>query len=251
MRFKVYIPARYSSTRLPGKMLADVCGWPLLRHVYSRALESGAEEVIIATDDDRIFSVAESFGASVVMTSGQLLSGTDRVESAARIRGELADTIVVNLQGDEPLMPGVVIRQVAACIENNNCDIATVCEPLAIRHASNPNIVKVARDKNHNALLFSRSVIPYCQESSAESDVISPSKNLYRRHIGIYAYRMSYLSRFVSFPLAESEKSESLEQLRALYQGSTISVPDALLPCGSGIDTPQQLDDLRIKLARK
>ena len=251
MRFKVYIPARYSSTRLPGKMLADVCGWPLLRHVYSRALESGAEEVIIATDDDRIFSVAESFGATVVMTSDQLRSGTDRVEAAARIRGELTDTIVVNLQGDEPLMPGAVIRQVAACIANNNCDIATVCEPLAIRHASNPNIVKVSRDKKYNALLFSRSVIPYHHDSSAESKSTSLSESLYRRHIGIYAYRMNYLSRFVSFPVAESEKSESLEQLRALYQGSSISVPDALLPCGSGIDTTEQLDALRIQLARK
>ncbi|MBT7625056.1 MAG: 3-deoxy-manno-octulosonate cytidylyltransferase [Proteobacteria bacterium] len=251
MRFKVYIPARYSSTRLPGKMLADVCGWPLLRHVYTRALESGAEEVIIATDDDRIFSVAESFGANVVMTSDQLRSGTDRVEAAARIRGELTVTIVVNLQGDEPLMPGAVIRQVAACVANSNCDIATVCEPLAIRHASNPNIVKVARDKNHNALLFSRSVIPYCRESSADSESALLTENLYRRHIGIYAYRMNYLSRFVSFPVAESEKLESLEQLRALYQGSSISVPDALLPCGSGVDTSKQLDALRIKLAGK
>ena len=232
-------------------MLADVCGWPLIRHVYARALESGAEEVIIATDDDRIFSVAESFGASVVMTSDQLRSGTDRVEAAARIRGELTDMIVVNLQGDEPLMPSAVIRQVAACVENNNCDIATVCEPLATRYASNPNIVKVTRDKNQNALLFSRSVIPYCQKSSVEGESTSLSENLYRRHVGIYAYRMSYLSQFVSFPVTEYEKSESLEQLRALYQGSSISVPDALLPCGNGIDTEQQLDALRIKLARK
>jgi 3-deoxy-manno-octulosonate cytidylyltransferase (CMP-KDO synthetase) len=248
LKFKVYIPARYSSTRLPGKMLADVCGWPLLRYAYTRALESGAEEVIVATDDDRVFSAAESFGATAVMTSSQLRSGTDRVEAAARIRGESADTIVVNLQGDEPLMPGAVIRQVAACVENESCNIATVCEPIVIGDLCNPNIVKVTRDKNHNALFFSRSMIPYCNESLAENESFTSSDKLYRRHIGIYAYRMSYLSRFVSFPLADYEKSESLEQLRALYQGGSILVPDAMLPCGNGIDTAEQLNALRTKL---
>ena len=232
-------------------MLADVCGWPLLRHVYTRALESGAEEVIIATDDDRIYSVAESFGAKVVMTSDRLQSGTDRVQAAAHVRGESADTIVVNLQGDESLMPSSVIRQVAECVEDNSCDIATVCEPIAIRDVPNLNIVKVVRDKNYKALFFSRSVIPYHQRLLEENEPCSLKDSLYRRHVGIYAYRMSYLSSFVSFPIAEYEDSEKLEQLRALYQGASIFVPDASSPCGNGIDTSEQLNALRIKLAEK
>ena len=144
-------------------MLADVCGWPLLRHVYTRALESGAEEVIIATDDDRIFSVAESFGATVVMTSDQLRSGTDRVEAAARIRGELADTIVVNLQGDEPLMPACVINQVANNLKvNTEASSSTVCTRIQeVDELFDPNVVKVVSDHNGFALYFSRASIPW------------------------------------------------------------------------------------------
>lgn len=237
MSFKVYIPARHASSRLPGKVLLPVGGRPMLERVYARARASGATEVVIATDDERIARVAADFGASVCLTDPALPSGTDRIAAAAAARGEAADQVIVNLQGDEPFMPPAVIAQVAHLLEGDDApDIATVCEPLATREDwTNPNIVKVARTLDDFALYFSRAPIPFLRDGEW-----TPGP-LYRRHVGLYAYTVGFLRRYVAWPAATLEETEKLEQLRALAHGARIRVPDAVAPCGVGVDTPADL----------
>ena len=169
MTFKVYIPARFASTRLPGKALADLAGKPLLQHVHERALESGASEVVVATDDARIAEVARRFGATVCMTAATHESGTERLAEATRLREEDDAAIVVNLQGDEPFMPAAVIEQVAASLEERpTLEMATVCEPLhSITEWRDPNVVKVVRDAADRALYFSRAPIPHPRDGDA------------------------------------------------------------------------------------
>lgn len=249
MRFKVYIPARYGATRLPGKPLADIAGRPLIQHVYDRALASGAEEVVIATDDERIARVARGFGASVALTDSALPSGSDRIADAARARGEPDDLVIVNLQGDEPRMPAAVIRQVAELAQSPACDIATVCEPLAAEQLFDPNVVKVVRDDADRALYFSRATIPWSRDEFASGARASAHLEVYRRHVGLYAYRVGFLARFVAAPPAMLERIESLEQLRALCFGARILAPDAREACGTGVDTPADLEHLRKLLA--
>ncbi|MFT4582997.1 MAG: 3-deoxy-manno-octulosonate cytidylyltransferase (CMP-KDO synthetase) [Gammaproteobacteria bacterium] len=240
MPFKVYIPARYASTRLPGKALLMVRGKPIIQHVFDNALASGAEAVVIATDDSRIAEVAVSFGAIVANTQSTHESGTDRIAEAVANRDEAGDTIIVNVQGDEPLLPGTVIRQVAGILESNpNADIASVCEPiLSERDVNDPNIVKVVRAANERALYFSRAAVPFLRDSR------STTFSEYRRHVGIYAYRASYLKKFVATPVAELEGFEKLEQLRALANGAVILVADAVANCGAGIDTQADYERL-------
>lgn len=237
MSFKVYIPARYASSRLPGKVLLPIGGRPMLEHVHARARASGAAEVVIATDDERIARVAADFGARVCLTDPALPSGTDRIAAAARECGEPDDQVIVNLQGDEPFMPPAVIAQVAALLDGPDApDFATVCEPLASRaEYDNPNIVKVARDLNARALYFSRAPIPFLRDGEWAPDA------LYRRHVGLYAYTVGFLRRYVAWPPAAIEEAERLEQLRALAHGARIAVPDAIAPCGLGVDTPADL----------
>lgn len=244
MKFKVYIPARFGATRLPGKPLLEFGGKPLVRHVWERAQASGAEEVVIATDDERIAVCAQAFGATVCMTSPDLPSGTDRIAAAASLRGEAAETIIVNVQGDEPHMPATVIRQVAACVHTQGCDIATVCEPLEAEQVFDPNVVKVVRSAADRALYFSRASIPW---DRTHFDGVPRVDDLsaYRRHVGIYGYTVGYLARFVALPAAGLERIEALEQLRALVAGAVVMVPDALEPCGRGVDTPLDLERLR------
>lgn len=249
MKFKVYIPARYGATRLPGKPLADIAGRPLIQHVYERALASGAAEVVIATDDERIASAARGFGASVALTDSALPSGSDRIAAAARARGEPDSLVIVNLQGDEPRMPAAVIRQVAALAQAPECDIATVCEPLAAEQLFDPNVVKVVRDDAGRALYFSRATIPWSRDEFASGARTSVHLEAYRRHVGLYAYRVRFLARFVATPPALLERIESLEQLRALAFGARILAPDAVEPCGTGVDTPADLAHLRALLA--
>lgn len=242
MKFKVYIPARYGSTRLPGKPLMIVAGKPLIQHVYERAQASGAVEVIVATDDDRIAEAARKFDAPVCLTSPAHLSGTDRIAEAVRSRGDAANTVIVNLQGDEPTMPAVVIQQVAALVGKPDVDIGTVCEPFVSElDWRDPNQVKVVRAANDRALYFSRAPIPYPRDAIEREW----TPGLHRRHIGIYAYTVEYLLRFVAFAPGELEMTEKLEQLRALAHGATIAVPDAAALSGIGIDTRADLERWR------
>lgn len=245
MTFKVYIPARYGATRLPGKPLLDIDGKPLIQHVFERAMASGAAEVVIATDDERIATVARGFGAIVCMTSPTLPSGSDRIAAAARARGEADELIIVNLQGDEPRMPAAVIRQVATLAEEVACDIATVCEPLAPAQLFDPNVVKVVRDQQQRALYFSRATIPWSRDEFAEGRHATAQLGRYRRHVGIYAYRVGFLARLVASPPSELEQMECLEQLRALSCGARVMVADAVAPCGIGVDTRADLERLR------
>jgi 3-deoxy-manno-octulosonate cytidylyltransferase (CMP-KDO synthetase) len=244
LKFSVFIPARYGSTRLPGKPLLEIRGKPLLQHVFERACESGASEVVVATDDTRIAEIAASFGAAVCMTATDLMSGTDRIAVAVAERNLPVEAIVVNLQGDEPQMPAAVIRQVAERVAEETCDMASVCEPLSEAQLFDPNVVKVVRDVHCRALYFSRASIPWERDSFAQSRNVTQLA-AYRRHVGIYAYRVAYLRRFVALPSAPLEQIEALEQLRALANGARIDVPDAVAACGSGVDTPADLERLR------
>jgi 3-deoxy-manno-octulosonate cytidylyltransferase (CMP-KDO synthetase) len=245
LTFKVYIPARYGATRLPGKPLLDIGGKPLLQHVWERACASGAAEVVIATDDGRIAEAAAAFGAITCMTAPELPSGTDRIAAAARARGEAPERIIVNLQGDEPSMPPAVIRQVAALAASGECDLASVCEPLAAAQLFDPNVVKVVRDDRARALYFSRAPIPWSRDEYGDGARVPATLAIYRRHVGLYAYRVGFLARFVAAPPGTLEQIERLEQLRALAFGAIVRVADAVAPCGTGIDTPADLEEVR------
>lgn len=242
MTFKVYIPARYASTRLPGKLLLEVGGKSILRHVYDNACASGAAEVVIATDDDRIAAAAAAFGGAVALTSSAHPSGTDRIAEAVAARGEADSTIIVNVQGDEPLLPAAVIGQVAALIDADDViDVATICEPVDDPAAvTDPNIVKVVRAVGDRALYFSRAPIPFTRDG--DIDVVH-----YRRHVGIYAYRAGYLRRFVALPPSALEQTERLEQLRALAHNAVVVAGDAVADCGIGVDTPADFERLRAR----
>jgi 3-deoxy-manno-octulosonate cytidylyltransferase (CMP-KDO synthetase) len=247
MSFTVVIPARYGSSRLPGKPLLDIAGKPMVQHVYERASESGAQRVIVATDDERIFSAASEFGAQVVMTSTEHVSGTDRIEEVCRHLQLGPSEIVVNVQGDEPLIPAAVIDQVAVNLARHEAaGIATLCEPVAsAADLFNPNIVKVVADQQGYALYFSRAPIPWDRDAFAGGQPAGSEAVQARRHLGIYAYRVSLLRDFVSWPPAPVELVESLEQLRAMYHGTRIHVADALEQVPPGVDTEQDLAQVR------
>ncbi len=247
MAFVVVIPSRYASTRLPGKALADIAGKPMVQHVYERAAESSAARVVVATDDERVVAAVESFGGEVVMTSPDHPSGTDRIEEVVRLLGLPDDALVVNVQGDEPLIPAAVIDQVAANLSAHpEAGVATLCEPIdSIEDFINPNVVKLVADENGLALYFSRAPIPWDRDGfSAGSSAGEVPANA-RRHLGIYAYRVSLLKQFVSWPPAQLESYESLEQLRALANGARIHVADAVAPVPPGVDTATDLDAVR------
>lgn len=251
MSFKVVIPARYGSSRLPGKPLLEIAGKPMFAHVYARACESSAEEVLIATDDERIATAARSIGAEVVMTSPLHPSGTDRLQEVVRKKSWADDVIVVNVQGDEPLIPPVVIDQVAKnLLHSRGADIATLAEPLTdAAQLFNPNIVKVVRDVNGHAMYFSRAPMPWARDIFAQDKSQLPVSDLYLRHLGVYAYRVGFLHAYVSWPPAEIEFLESLEQLRALYHGVKIHVDVAAVELPPGVDTAEDLERVRTLLA--
>lgn len=241
--FIVVIPSRYASERLPGKPLREIAGKPMLQHVYERGCESKAGQVIIATDDTRIEKVARAFGAQVCMTSTQHLSGTDRIAEVAEQLGWADNQVVINLQGDEPMMPAALIDQCAALLEDERADIATLASPLAERAAlENPNIVKVLSDENDFALYFSRAAIPFSR--APETDALALLSA--RQHHGIYAYRTHILRRIVASEPAALETCERLEQLRAMSLGLRIKVGTPISQPGPGIDTEADL-----KLAEK
>ena len=240
--FKVAIPARYASSRLPGKPLIDLAGKPMIQHVYERALKSGAEEVVIATDDQRIFDAAESFGAEVCMTSSDHHSGSDRLAELAELRNWSDDTIIVNLQGDEPLTPQSILKQAARGLdEHPDAGLATLCTPItSASQLYDPHTVKVVRDHSGYALYFSRAPIPW--ERDALDVEAHPEHNQAFRHIGLYAYRAGYLREYAKSEPCDLERIESLEQLRALWRGIRIFVDIAEQLPGHGVDTPEDVE---------
>jgi 3-deoxy-manno-octulosonate cytidylyltransferase (CMP-KDO synthetase) len=252
MKFKVIIPSRYASTRLPGKPLLDLGGKPLIQRVYERAQKSGAEAVVIATDDERIQAAAGKFGARVCMTLAAHASGTDRIAEVVRSEGYADDDIIVNLQGDEPLMPGRVIQQVAELLASDReASMATVCEHITdVRDVFDANVVKVVADVQGRALYFSRASIPWDHgHFEGDNTVNWDISQAYYRHIGLYAYRVGFLKRYATLPPCEMEKTEGLEQLRALYHGARILLAEAVEPTGFGVDTPADLERLRRMLS--
>ena len=243
MTFRVVIPARYGATRLPGKPLRSLLGKPLLQYVFDNAVASGAAEVVIATDDHRIREAAEGFGAAVCMTATEHRSGTERLaEVAARHRYE-TDSVVVNVQGDEPLLPPELIRQVAEdLLAYPDASIATLCTRLGrADQVFNPNVVKVVRDHQGYALYFSRASIPWDRDGFAVTPMTVNPNAEYLHHIGLYAYRAGFLREYVQRPPCQLEQLESLEQLRALWYGYRIHVAEAKAPMGGGVDTEEDL----------
>ncbi len=237
--FTVVIPARYASIRLPGKVLRDIAGKPMLQHVYERACESAASEVVIATDDDRIAGVAETIGATVCMTGDQHRSGTERIAEVADLLDWNDDQIVVNLQGDEPSMPPMLINQCAELLDDAAADIATLASPLEKdEDLDNPNVVKVICDVHGHAIYFSRSAIPYARESENRERATAAALH----HHGMYAYRCGVLRRLVQAEPSDLEICERLEQLRALSLGMTIAVGVPPSRPGAGVDTESDLE---------
>lgn len=240
----VIIPARYLSTRLPGKPLLDIAGKTLLERVYARAQASGAARVTIATDDARIRETAESFGAEVCMTSPRHRSGTDRVGEVIAKLAISPDAIVVNLQGDEPLMPASLVREVADTLaQHRDAAVATACHPFSdLETLHNPSAVKVVCDENGYALYFSRAPIPWPRDRLAKV-TNDPVQGL--RHIGLYAYRAGFVTRFCGWEPCAIEEAEMLEQLRALWHGERIAVHVTHAAPGGGVDTPEDLERVR------
>lgn len=245
--YTVVIPARYASTRLPGKPLQDIAGKPMIRHVWEQACRSGAQRVVIATDDQRILQACEGFGAQALLTRVDHNSGTDRLAEVADQLGIAADAIVVNVQGDEPLIPPSVIDQVALNLAAHpEAAIATLAESINDPHALfNPNVVKVLSDINGLALTFSRAPLPWARDEFARDPDALPKDVPYRRHIGIYAYRAGFLADFVAWGPCWLENTECLEQLRALWHGKRIHVADAVEAPPAGVDTAEDLERVR------
>ncbi|MDH3377305.1 MAG: 3-deoxy-manno-octulosonate cytidylyltransferase [Gammaproteobacteria bacterium] len=246
--FHVIIPARYASVRLPGKPLVALAGRPLIQHVYERAAQSGSASVTVATDDDRVCDTVAGFGGVVLMTESAHRSGTDRVAEAARQLDLADDAIVVNLQGDEPLMPPALIEQVARCLRvDTEAQIATAYTPITDTQSWTDNAVcKVVADQCGRALYFSRAAIPAIH---AAGRLDACEAGLAARHIGIYAYRMNYLQIFASRPVCPIEEVECLEQLRALWYGDAITLCEATEIPGPGVDTAEDLEQVRRLLA--
>ena len=243
MKFSVIIPARYASTRLPGKPLVDIAGKPMVQHVYERAMESGATRVCIATDDERIARAAASFGAEAIMTSPDHPSGTDRLAEAVTLLGLDDDHIVVNLQGDEPMMPASLIHQVAEDLHAHaGAAVATLCERITTAaELFDPHVVKVVMDEAGNALYFSRAVIPWDREAFSITTEALPEQAEHYRHIGLYAYRAGFIREYVRWPACPLERMESLEQLRVLWRGRRIHVSVAAQRPGPAVDTEEDL----------
>ncbi|EKO3419194.1 3-deoxy-manno-octulosonate cytidylyltransferase [Vibrio fluvialis] len=243
MSFTVVIPARYQSTRLPGKPLADIAGKPMVQWVYEQAMQAGAERVIIATDDARVEQAVLAFGGTVCMTSPDHQSGTERLAEVVKLMGIEDNHIIVNVQGDEPLIPPSIIRQVADNLAASQAPMATLA--VEISHEDevfNPNAVKVVTDKDGYALYFSRATIPWDRDNFAkDKTVVQPLM----RHIGIYAYRAGFINTYIQWPASQLEKIECLEQLRVLWYGEKIHVAVALEAPPAGVDTPEDLDAVR------
>jgi 3-deoxy-manno-octulosonate cytidylyltransferase (CMP-KDO synthetase) len=241
LKFRAIIPARYASTRFPGKPLAEIGGKPMVVHVCERAAQSGAATVHVATDDERIERAVRAHGHDVLMTRADHVSGTDRLAEAAMLLGLRDDDIVVNVQGDEPLIAPDLVSQVAKTLhEKPDASVSTACHPIQDQASlANPNIVKVVLDAKGYALYFSRSRIPYPREEHGPCN----------RHAGIYAYRAGFLQRYAKLPPSPLEKAEALEQLRVLWHGYRIAVAVSEAEIPPGVDTPEDLEAVRRILA--
>jgi 3-deoxy-manno-octulosonate cytidylyltransferase (CMP-KDO synthetase) len=240
LKFSVIIPARYASTRFPGKPLADIGGKPMVVRVCERAVQSGAAGVYVASDDERIAAAVRAHGYRVIMTRADHASGTDRLAEAAGLLGLQDAEVVVNVQGDEPLIEPRLIAQVASMLESSGASVSTACHEIHDTAAlSNPNVVKVVMDAQGHALYFSRSPIPYPRE---------PGGRWYR-HAGIYGYRVGFLKAYSSLAPCALEKAEALEQLRVLWHGHRIAVAVSETGIPPGVDTPQDLEAVLKMLA--
>ncbi len=247
MSFTVLIPARYASTRLPGKPLMDIAGKPLVVRVAERAQASGADRIVIATDDERIRAAAEQHGFDAILTRANHATGTDRLAEAAVALALDDKAIVVNVQGDEPLLEPALIREVADELRSHgDASIATACHPIDdLQEAFNPNVVKVVLDHAGYALYFSRATIPWARDAfAAKRDKLPLGLPLYR-HYGLYAYRVGFLRHYPSLTSAQIERFEALEQLRALWHGHRIVVRITTGTPAPGVDTQEDLDRVR------
>lgn len=248
MSFTVIIPARYQSSRLPGKPLADIGGKPMIQWVYEQSLKSGAAQVVVATDDDRIAQVVTQFGGTVCMTSSTHQSGTERLAEVIERLNISDDQIIVNVQGDEPMIPPTVIAQVANNLANSVAPMATLAVEIRDEHeAFNPNAVKVVTDQQGYALYFSRATIPWDRDGFAQGKTL---RSPLLRHIGIYAYRAGFINTYIHWQPSELEKVESLEQLRVLWYGEKIHVAVANETPPAGVDTPDDLELVRTLVAQ-
>lgn len=247
MSFVVIIPARFASTRLPGKPLQDINGKPMIVHVLERARESGAQRIIVATDHPDVARVVEAAGGEVCMTRVDHQSGTERLAEVVEKCALSDDTIVVNIQGDEPMIPPTIVRQVAENLANTPCGMATLAVPVhEAKEVFNPNVVKVVRDAEGYALYFSRAPVPWERDRFAQSH--ETIGDAFLRHIGIYAYRAGFIRRYVNWAPSPLEQLEMLEQLRVLWYGEKIHVAVAAEVPGTGVDTPEDLAIVRAQL---
>jgi len=237
-KFVVVIPARYASVRLPGKLLRPIAGEPMIQHVYRIALQSKAAEVWIATDDERIEAAARGLGANVCMTSADHHSGTERLAEVCELRSWPDDLPVVNLQGDEPLLPAVLIDECAALLDDDSVGMGTLASPMDSEDDfRNPNVAKIVTDQHDNALYFSRAPIPYSRDEHTDELVLQTAL----RHHGIYAYRCVVLRQLIAAGPCDMEQCEKLEQLRALWLGITVRVGRASVRPGQGVDTEEDI----------
>lgn len=248
--FIVAIPARYASTRLPGKPLQPIAGTPMIAHVAARARAAGASDVVVATDDARIEMALTGSGVRVVMTRADHASGSDRLAEVATTLGWPDDAIIVNLQGDEPLAPVSGIRAVALALAEDGAPMATLATPLVdVEELFNPHCVKLVRDGAGRALYFSRAPLPWPRDAFQRGRDALPQQIAFFRHIGIYAYRAGFLRRFAALSPTPLEVAESLEQLRALEHGFSIAVRIAPEPFPAGVDTAEDLARVEMLLA--
>ncbi len=247
MTFKVVIPARYASSRLPGKPLLDIAGKPMVIRVADQANKSGASAVVIATDFEKIMQVAKAHDVAAVMTNVNHVSGTDRIAEVVQTLNWHDDDIVVNVQGDEPLIDPQLIQEVALTLAHSkDAVMATACHAIHDEASMlNPNVVKVVLDSNGNALYFSRSPIPYPRDELYKQNIKA------HRHIGIYAYRVGFLKQYANLTVTELEQIESLEQLRVLHHGYKIAVTITDNPPANGVDTQADLDEVRRILSQQ
>ncbi|ASA56882.1 3-deoxy-manno-octulosonate cytidylyltransferase [Vibrio gazogenes] len=247
--YTVVIPARYQSSRLPGKPLADIGGKSMIQRVYEQAIQSGAERVVVATDDERIEQAVKSFGGQVCMTGSEHESGTERLAEVVRKLSIPDEHIVVNVQGDEPLIPPAIITQVAENLASHNVPMATLAVEITDREeVFNPNVVKVVTDHQGYALYFSRASIPWDRDQYGQQQPEIHTPLL--RHIGLYAYRAGFIQTYIQWAPSQLEKIESLEQLRVLWYGEKIHVDVALETPPIGVDTEADLAHLRAIIAQ-
>jgi 3-deoxy-manno-octulosonate cytidylyltransferase (CMP-KDO synthetase) len=244
VRFKVVIPARYGSTRLPGKPLLPIAGKPMIAHVCERAREADADEIVVATDDERIHHAVRALGITAVMTRADHQSGTERIAEVAEQLGWSEDEIIVNLQGDEPLIDPAYLREAAAVLAGQQqAGIATLAAEIRnSEEVFNPNAVKVVLNRHGYALYFSRAPIPWDRDGFAAGNKTLSGNMAYYRHIGMYAYTVDFLRRYCNWDASVLEKTESLEQLRILWQGEAIAVKVVGKVPPAGVDTPEDLE---------